>query len=211
MARAFRATTNGYRAELESHERRLVSQLCADVILMLRRRGDDFQPAQEEPAADDEFAHFRRELAGLGEETPVSPEAHTPEVSAPEDAVVARLLPSGWEDPQEAADFRRLTEGSLRESKIADLQAARLLLDREVLVLNEDQAPVFGRALNDVRLTLAVRLGIDDGEDAAEVHTAARQRAAETTEQFMGEVYAFTTWLQESLFSAMLDVLPDSQ
>ena len=45
--------------------------------------------------------------------------------------------------------------------------------------------------------------------DAEQIHQMAVSSRAATTEQFMAEVYAFTTWLQESLFSAMLDVLPE--
>lgn len=201
MARAFRATTRGYKAELKTHERRLLSQLCADVITMLTQRGADLADAQ---SPDDEFAHFRAELAGLGAET----DDADPGLEPPQDAVLARLLPDASTDPTQAAQFRRLAESSLRESKIADLRAARLALEPETLTLSEQQAPVFGRALNDVRLTLAARLGIEEEADAERIHQEASQRAASTTEEFMAELYAFTTWLQETLFSAMLDVLP---
>lgn len=233
MARAFRATTRGYKADLEMHERRLLSQLCADVITMLETRGkqladDDAALAGADqtpsPAAaeDDEFAHFRRELAGLGSDIlkrdmPGSDmqggdeEAGAEQggVAPPEDAALARLLPDASTDPEEAAQFRKLSESSLRESKLADLRAARMALESETVSLSEEQAPVFGRALNDVRLTLATRLGIEDEEDAEQIHQMARSGKASTTEGLMAELYAFSTWLQETLFSAMLDVMPE--
>lgn len=298
MARAFRATTRGYKAELEPHERRLLSQLCGDVVTMLTQRGENIAEAAGEPFGDssrevlgetltdqldeasgaqpeggsgdqeaeshgslaqdqvaqdqaaqdktqasdsaasdettasdetavsdetdpshgsedddepDEFAHFRRELAGLdiGLEDDVEREA--PGLSAPEDQVLARLLPDASTDTTEAEQFRRLAEGSLRESKISDLQTARLLLESSPVNLTDDQAPIFGRALNDVRLTLATRLGIDDESDAQKIHDTAGSSPAANTEQFMAELYTFATWLQETLFTAMLEVLPEDE
>jgi hypothetical protein len=207
MARAFRATTRGYRADMEAHERRLLSQLCADVISMLEARGEAW--SDDASAPEDSFAHFRRELAGLGAD--LEGDAEAAGVEPPDDPALARLLPDASDDPQEAAQFRRLSEASLRESKIADLRAARMALESDPVSLSEEQAPVFGRALNDVRLTLAARLEIEDEEDAERVHQMAGGRKASTTDEFMAELYAFTTWLQETLFTAMLDVMPDDQ
>ncbi|NDK30789.1 DUF2017 family protein [Nesterenkonia haasae] len=207
MARAFRATTRGYRADMESHERRLLSHLCADVITMLEARGEALNDAATEP--QDSFAHFRRELAGLGADLDAGDEI--PGVEPPEDAALALLLPDASTDPVEAAQFRRLSEASLRETKIADLRAARMALESEPVTLTEEQAPVFGRALNDVRLTLAARLNIDDEAAAERVHDMAGRGKAATTDEFMAELYTFTTWLQETLFSAMLDVMPEDE
>ncbi|WP_120006051.1 DUF2017 family protein [Nesterenkonia muleiensis] len=209
MARAFRATTRGYKADLESHERRLLSQLCADVITMLETRGKQLT-GDDAPAgtdAEDDYAHFRRELAGLGDQIDGSDAAGG--LAPPDDAALARLLPDASSDPQEAAQFRRLSESSLRESKLADLRAARMALEGEPVSLTEEQAPVFGRALNDVRLTLASRLGVEDEADAEQIHQMAKAGSAATTEALMAELYAFSTWLQETLFSAMLDVMPE--
>lgn len=206
MARAFRATTRGYRADIETHERRLLSHLCADVITMLEARGEALS---DDDAPEDSFAHFRRELAGLGGDADSDEEI--PGVDPPEDAALARLLPDASSDPAEAAQFRRLSEASLRESKIADLRAARMALESDPVSLTEEQSPVFGRALNDVRLTLAARLNIDSEEDAERVHKVAGRGTAASTDEFMAELYAFTTWLQETLFSAMLDVMPEDE
>ena len=224
MAVGFRATSTGYRAELDAHERRLLSTLCGDVIQLLEGRagaedpqpqtaaeaeadipagavtdveaGADADAAEEDPL----FAHFRAELAGLGEEQPLE---------APEDPVLRRLLPDASEDPEEAGQFRRLAEASLREAKIADLRAARMWLESSPIRLGEEQAPILGRALNDLRLTLSVRLGIEDDGDAEAVHQKAMHSKAKDTESFMAEIYTFITWLQETLFTAMLSHLPD--
>ncbi len=215
MAVGFRATSTGYRAELDAHERRLLSTLCADVIQLLEARAqevassaDDLPSPEDVPEAGQEaapgedalFAHFRAELAGLGEEE---------SLETPADPVVRRLLPDASEDEEEAGQFRRLSEGSLREAKIADLRAARMWLESSPIRISDDQAPVLGRALNDLRLTLAVRLGIEDESDAEKVHRTAMDSRAKDAESFMAEVYTFITWLQETLFSAMLQHLPE--
>lgn len=221
MARAFRAATHGYRAELGAHERRLLSGLCADVIQLLEFRAQevgDQAPqkvhADDDAAADDAvFAHFRAELAGLGEgleEGASEADAEEgPGLAAPEDEVLARLLPDAHQDPEEAAQLRRLAEGSLRDTKISDLRTARMLLESDTVRLTEEQAPIFGRALNDLRLTLSVRLGIEEEADAERIHRIAASGSIKSTESFMAEIYTFITWLQESLFSAMLEMLPE--
>lgn len=216
MAVGFRATSTGYRAELDAHERRLLSMLCGDVIQLLEGRAEteahdpdardpegrsgDHRSGDDAAAADPLFAHFRAELAGLGEEE---------SMEAPEDPVLYRLLPDASEDPGEAGQFRRLAEASLREAKIADLRAARMWLESSPIRVGEEQAPILGRALNDLRLTLSVRLGIEGESDADAVHQKALESNAQDTESFMAEVYTFITWLQESLFSSMLSHLPD--
>lgn len=204
MARAFRATTRGYTAELEPHERRLISQLCQDVITILQRRGEQVDAPQESTQEDDEFAHFRRELAGLGEN-----DDGDEGLSAPDDAVLARLLPDGATDQEEAAALRRLTESSLRDSLTADLRTLRMVLESDTLRISEEQAPMVGRAINAVRLTLAQRLGIDDDDAAERVHQQAVSGTVKSTDDFMAEIYTFATWLQESLFTAMLAMLPE--
>lgn len=203
MATAFRATTRGYRADLEQHERRLLSSLCADVIELLESREDDAasnDAGSRNPAEDPAFAHFRAELAGLGGEEPLEP---------PEDDVLRRLLPDASTDPEEAGHFRRLSENSLRGAKIADLRTARMLLESTPVTMDEELAPVFGRALNDLRLTLASRLQLNTAEDAERVHKLAVGASAKDTDSFMAEIYTFMTWLQETLFSAMTEFLPE--
>lgn len=214
MATAFRATASGYRADLQKHERRLLSTLCADVAEILERRAQeiasqaeggsraDAQPQTgEDHEADSLFAHFSAELAGLDSQAPLPP---------PADPVAQRLLPAASEDPDDAEQLRRLTESSLRESHLADLRTARMLLESAPLSVPEAASASFGRALNAVRLTLATRLGIETEDDAAQVHRRGAGQQAEDAQQFMAEVYTFITWWQESLFEAMLEHLPES-
>ncbi|WP_261623692.1 DUF2017 domain-containing protein [Nesterenkonia marinintestina] len=213
MATAFRAASSGYRADLQKHERRLLSSLCGDVTELLTRRGreasrdsgdgteDSGRPSRGSGGeADALFAHFSAELAGLDSEEPLP---------LPSDPVVRRLLPDASEDPEEADQLRRLTESSLRESQLADLRGARMMLETSPVTIPESGAAAFGRALNTVRLTLATRLEIDSDEAAAQVHRRAGTGRVGDSEQFMAEIYTFITWLQESLFEAMLEYVPE--
>lgn len=163
------------------------------------------------------FAHFSAELAGLD-----APDEALP----PQDPALRRLLPDGSADPEEASQLRRLSESSLRASKAADLRVARMALESSPVTLSEEQSPAFGRALNDVRLVLAVRLGIDSQQDADALHDRVTQKRGSRkeaqvsapdqghssqpgTDDFMAEIYTFITWLQETLFQAMVDFLPE--
>ena len=99
--------------------------------------------------------------------------------SEPEDPVLARLFPSAYRDDDEAAsEFRRFTEGSLRDGKA---QAACLVIDtleeaglppkleEDGLMidveLEPDVARTWMRSFTDVRLALATRLGVEDGDE----------------------------------------------
>ena len=93
----------------------------------------------------------------------------------PEDPVLRRLLPSAYKDERSASEFRRYTEHGLREKKRAhallvyealtptdDDWSADQPIDKgsiEVAISEQDAMAWLG-ALNDLRLALAVRLGI---------------------------------------------------
>ncbi|WP_148615782.1 DUF2017 domain-containing protein [Nocardioides rubriscoriae] len=97
----------------------------------------------------------------------------------PEDPVLARLFPTAYPDDDEAAsEFRRFTEGGLRDGKAAAasavidaLEEAGLppLLEEDGLVidveLDEPDAMTWLRSFADVRLALATRLGVEEGDE----------------------------------------------
>jgi hypothetical protein len=79
------------------------------------------------------------------------------------DPVLARLLPPGHaSDPELAADFRDLTEESLRTGKADDLAMVRATLPPEggEIRLDDDQARAWLRTTNDLRLAMGTRLGV---------------------------------------------------
>ncbi|NYG56592.1 DUF2017 family protein [Nocardioides perillae] len=97
----------------------------------------------------------------------------------PEDPVLARLFPTAYrEDPEAAAEFRRFTEGTLRDGKAAaaaavidGLEEAGLpaLLTEDGLVidveLDEAEAKTWMRSFTDLRLALATRLGVEEDDE----------------------------------------------
>jgi hypothetical protein len=116
------------------------------------------------------------------------------------DPVMARLLPDGHRgDPELAADYRELTESSLRSGKTDDLATVRATLPDgggEVR-LDRDQAGAWLRSSNDLRLALGTRLDItQDTEPPEDVAGEQEQQLA---------VYYWLTALQGSLVDALAD------
>jgi hypothetical protein len=94
---------------------------------------------------------------------------------APEDPALLRLLPPGFRDDDEAAaEFRRFTERSLREAKVADalavLESVGDVSDEDIDDIEFELDPTavrsWLRCLTDMRLTLAERLGVTADDEA---------------------------------------------
>ena len=88
-----------------------------------------------------------------------------PDAERPDDPALARLFPDAYADDDEAAaEFRRFTERSLRETKLdhARHRAARHSLERPTtkVVVRRRRGPAWLGTLNDLRLTLGTRLGL---------------------------------------------------
>jgi hypothetical protein len=98
----------------------------------------------------------------------------------PEDPVLARLFPTAYPDSQEAAaEFRRFTEGTLRDGKAAgaatiidaleeaglppELGEEKVVIDIE---LDEGAALVWLKTFTDLRLALATRLEVEQDDEA---------------------------------------------
>jgi len=130
----------------------------------------------------------------------------------PEDPVLARLFPTAYPDDEEAAgEFRRFTEGGLRDSKadaaaqvIETLEEAGLPpeLDQDGLVLDveldAEAALVWLRSFNDVRLALATRLGVEDDDEE-------RWMSLPETDprSHVHDIYQWVGYLQETLVEAV--------
>ena len=121
-----------------------------------------------------------------------------PQARRPDDPALLRLLPDAYSGDDEASgQFRRFTERSLRGLKAANAQTVLDCLERsgEKVTLSQPEAQSWLLCLTDVRLALAVRLGIesddwqrpaDDAPDAPQFH-----------------VYDWLTYLQETLVLAV--------
>lgn len=132
-------------------------------------------------------------------------------VGPPADPAVARLLPDAHrDDPALAAEFRRLSEATLRERKQtnAALAAAALVRPAPVL-LDRAEASALLKAMNDVRLVLSARLGIETEQDADRVAAlAARLRRQGAVDGVLGTVAVYEVlgvWL-EHLVGAVEDL-----
>jgi hypothetical protein len=115
------------------------------------------------------------------------------------DPVMERLLPEGHRgDPDLAADYRELTEASLRSGKTDDLAMVRATLpsDGGEVRLDPEQAAAWLRTTNDLRLAMGTRLDIsEDTEPPEEVTGEEDQQLA---------VYYWLTALQGSLVDALV-------
>jgi Domain of unknown function (DUF2017) len=179
----FRSTRRGgARASLQPGEASLLRSLVGQVLSLIA--------PDAPPAADDTgglLASLDAELAG--------------ETGAPDDPVLARLLPDGYrDDPESAQEFRRYTESGLRSVK---QQAAQVMLDTLPdeggrIQLTSDQAQAWLKALNDVRLALGVRLGVTE-----EFEEQWDQMEADDPQRAAFEVYAWLGAVQESLVQAL--------
>jgi hypothetical protein len=112
--------------------------------------------------------------------------------AAYEDAVLQRLLPDAVPgDPDASAEFSAATRERLAAAKAEGVQ--RLVTDLDaapggVVRLDDEGAIVWVKALGDLRIALAERVGIENVQKA-------------TSPQ--GLVYAWLTWLQGSLVDVL--------
>jgi hypothetical protein len=130
----------------------------------------------------------------------------------PEDPVLARLFPNAYiEDPDASGEFRRFTEGTLRDGKaraagtvIDVLEEAGLPpepTDEEIVIdveLDQENAEVWLRALTDLRLALGTRLEVEeDDEDRWDALSDEDPRAQ------AHHIYEWLGYLQETLVHAV--------
>jgi hypothetical protein len=130
----------------------------------------------------------------------------------PEDPVLARLFPTAYPKDQEAAaEFRRFTEGRLRDGKAAaaiaiidgleeaglppELTEDGLMIDVE---LDEPTAETWMRSFTDLRLALATRLEIEEGDEAYWHSLPDDDPRAQAH-----DIYEWVGYLQETLVMAL--------
>jgi hypothetical protein len=117
-----------------------------------------------------------------------------------EDPVLQRLFPEGHRGNAElAADYRDLTEESLRSAKAEDLATVRATLPPSGgdVRLDPDQAEAWLRSTNDLRLALGVRLDITEDTEPPD------DPVGEEGQQLA--VYYWLTAVQGSLVDALVD------
>src|SRR5699024_12806529 len=99
-------------AEVDDVEKRILSGMFADTALLLGvdLRKEDGEGESGLTSAEKSVEDFLRDL----------PEE---QIGEPLDPALARLLPSAYEDEESANEFRRLTEGDIRATKVERLRA----------------------------------------------------------------------------------------
>lgn len=130
----------------------------------------------------------------------------------PDDPVLARLFPNAYPADDEAAgEFRRFTEGGLRDGKVRGamaivdaLEEAGLPteLDEESLYVDvelaADQAIDWVKSFTDIRLALATRLGVEEGDEDY-WHTL----PDDDPRTHVHEIYEWVGYLQETLVESL--------
>ncbi|GAA3580575.1 DUF2017 domain-containing protein [Nonomuraea rosea] len=120
------------------------------------------------------------------------------DAAVPSDPVLARLFPSAYEDEGEAAEFRRYTEATLRDGKRADAQTVFDTATSGRAELTPEQAQAWLRALNDIRLTLGIKLDVTE-----EVHDEIALMSEDDPRYPAFVTYDWLTYLQDSLVRAL--------
>lgn len=188
----FRRKSGHLVTQLSEAEVELLTSMVEQLVDLV----SDGEPAdftKAEPAADP-FEQWSRELAA------------DPDVTEPgDDPVLRRLFPDAYaDDPEAAADFRRFTERDLRTKKVGEAAAVLAGLEatrygRHELRIPVEDAEVWLRTLNSLRLAVAVRLGITDSSVAEEL----AEIPDDDPRAFMSSVYDWLSFAQETLISAL--------
>jgi hypothetical protein len=130
--------------------------------------------------------------------------------TAPEDPVLARLFPTAYPDDEEAAgDFRRFTESTLRDGKAAGAAAVIDTLEEAGLPpepedglfidveLDEAATMTWLRAFTDMRLAIATRLEVEEGDEEYWMSLPDDDPRAQ-----VHDIYDWLGYLQETLVQA---------
>jgi hypothetical protein len=208
---AFRRSGGGVRTKFDAPEAALLRSLIEQVMSLLDeadegRTDPEPEPGQVSPGRDPGPGHPDEILDSSVNDIPGAAEldammGFSPRTRAPLDPALARLLPDAYrDDPDASGEFRRYTEQSLRSAKqeVAQTVLDTLPADGGPVKLSREQAQSWLRALNDVRLTLGVRLGVtEEFEDEWRTLDPLDPRATAF------EVYAWLGDVQESLVQAL--------
>jgi len=177
----FRRTRTGIGVKLRAGEMAVLRHLVTELLALLE--SDVARPAgPADPLAA---------LVGIADVVPPTPT----------DPVLARLLPAGYRDDDEAAaEFRRYTEGDLRAAKRTS--AERVLVGLAAagprLSLDEEAARAWLTTLNDLRLSIGTTLSVTE-DTYAEL---ARLRPSDPRARLLA-VYGWLGYLQETLVTAV--------
>ena len=171
---------------------RLEVQLNADesaLLISLIEQVAGLLEGDARPPSDDPFALWQAEFA-----EPVALDL--------DDPVIARLFPDAYADDEAASDeFRRLTQPRQRQERLTNagvvLAALRETGAGQPVVVGPGDLSAWLKTLTSVRLSLAVRLGIDTEADLSRVEAL----PADDPRSFAYRVYEWVAYLQETMLA----------
>jgi len=120
----------------------------------------------------------------------------------PDDPALARLFPDAYrDDPEASLEFRRFTQRSLQETKLAHARTVlhTLSTSGEKITLGAGDIPSWLGFLNDARLAIGTRIEISE-----ENHDELAGLPEDDPRHGMFHVYDWLTYLQESLVQLLL-------
>lgn len=162
-----------------------------------RAEGDGVVSTELEPVEATLLTQLAAQVAGLlGNDRDVGARG----AGAVTDPAIVRLLPDAYPGDREASEeFRRFTAAGLTERKVRNAStviagiAPALNGDRATSIrLDADDCQAWLRALTDIRLVIATRLGIGT-DDSPDPDVSAP----------LADVYDWLGWVQDSLVNAL--------
>ncbi|MDH6181298.1 hypothetical protein M2152_001480 [Microbacteriaceae bacterium SG_E_30_P1] len=112
--------------------------------------------------------------------------------AASDDPALRRLFPDAYrDDPDASSEYRRLTEQTLALRKVTNASLLRATLGDGLAELDAPQAEAWLTVLTDLRLIIAVRLGIETADDVGH------------DDEVMQDIYQWLGFVQGSLLDAM--------
>lgn len=142
----------GLRLALEVEEAAMLDQLVTQLVALL----ESYSQTDLDP--DPFFASL--EVGGSS--------------APPEDPALARLFPDAYEETEDAANYRRLTEQGLVNRKlqdsnrvIGDIGYGSVVEDSKVIEVDitDESLPAWARTITALRLAMAARIGLDEESD----------------------------------------------
>lgn len=178
--------------QLEDNERTLMVTVFSDLAALLREDETGADVAGDN--SEDQRPDSENWEARLG----------LVDRPRPEDPALLRLFPDVDPlDEERSKEYRRLTEFDLKQAKAHNVRIIlQGLATGPNIRLGEDEVLAWMKGLNDLRLVLAVRLGIDTEETAEEIY--AQRDELDESEDLTLTLYDFLTWVQDRLTVTML-------
>nr|WP_300143496.1 DUF2017 family protein [Propionicimonas sp.] len=179
--RDFRRSGPSILMRLTDYEATLLESLVEQLAGLLEGEG-------EPPAEDDSFARWQAELSGS-------------DLLDRSDPVIGRLFPDAYAgDAQASEEFRRLTQAKQRGDRLGQAEVVLSALrdsdaGKHPVQVRVIELDTWLKTLTALRLSLAVRLGIETPADAEELDALGE----DDPRSYIYRVYEWIAYLSENL------------